>query len=91
MPSSHQPSSSHHQGQPSPITAHVPHQLGYAAYLDTNETEVFTCLNMALADHHDVVPFNWVEYPSRNEVRCCVLSLYRQTLTTSSWTIGLTW
>ena len=58
MLSSHQSSSSHCQGRPSPLLTHVPHQLGYATYLDDNETEVFTCLDMTLTDHHDVVPFN---------------------------------
>ena len=82
MPSSRQSSSSsHHAARPSPLLARVPCQLGYATYLDNNETEVFTHLDVSEADHHDVVPFNWVEYPSRNEVRCCYLSFYRQKLT----------
>ena len=50
--------------------------------------EVFTHLDMLAADHHDVVPFNRVEYPSMNKVHCRVLSFDRQTLTTSSWTLG---
>ena len=68
-------SSSRRAARPSPLLAHVPHQLGYTAYLDSNETKVFTRLDMAEADHRDVVPFNRVEYPSRTEVRCRVLSL----------------
>ena len=75
MPSARQSSSSSRRAaRPSPLLARIPRQLGYAAYLDGNETEVFTRLDMAEADHCDVVPFNQVEYPSRNEVRCCVLS-----------------
>ena len=62
MPSSRQSSSSsRHATQLSPLLARVPRQLGYAAYLDSNETEVFTRLDMARADHRDVVPFNRVE------------------------------
>ena len=84
MPSSRQsPSSSRCAAQPSPLLARVPRQLGYAAYLDSNKTEVFTHLDMAGADHCDVVPFNWVEYPSRSEVRGCYLSFYRQTTDSS--------
>ena len=33
---------------------------------------------MTITNHHDVVPFNQVEYPTRNEVCCYVLSFYRQ-------------
>ena len=91
MPSSRQSSSSHCQGRPSPLLARVPCQLGYATYLDNNETKVFTHLDMATTNHRDVVPFNRVEYPSRNEVHCRVLSFYRQTLTTPSWTLEFTW
>ena len=76
--------SSRRQGHPSPLLAHVPRQLGYATYLDSNETKVFTRLNMATANHRDVVPFNRVEYPSMSEVCCRVWSFYRQTLTTPS-------
>ena len=85
MPSSRQTSSSSRRAaRLSPLLARVPRQLGYAAYLDSNETEVFTRLDMAEGDHRDVVPFNQVEYPSRREVRCCVLSFYRQNLTAPS-------
>ena len=85
MPSSRQPSSSSRRAaRLSPLLARVPRQLGYAAYLDANETEVFTRLDMAEGDHRDVVPFNRVEYPSRREVRCRVLSFYRQNLTAPS-------
>ena len=85
MPSSCQTaSSSRCAARPSPLLARVPRQLGYAAYLDSNETEVFTRLDMAEGDHRDVVPFNWVEYPSKKEVRCRVLSFYRQNLTALS-------
>ena len=85
MPSSRQSSSSsRHAARPSPLLTHVPRQLGYAAYLDTNETEVFTRLDMAEANHRDVVPFNQAEYPSREEVRCRVLSFYRQNSTAPS-------
>ena len=85
MPSSRQTSSSSRRAaRLSPLLARVPRQLGYAAYLDSNETEVFTRLDMAEGDHRDVVPFNRVEYPSKKEVRCRVLSFYRQNLTTLS-------
>ena len=85
MPASRQTSSSSRRvGCLSPLLARVPRQLGYAAYLDSNETEVFTRLDMAEGDHRDMVPFNRVEYPSRKEVRCRVLSFYRQNLTISS-------
>ena len=85
MPSSRQTSSSSRRAvRLSPLLAHVPRQLGYAAYLDSNETEVFTRLDMAKGDHRDVVPFNRVEYPSRREVRCRVLSFYGQNSTASS-------
>ena len=47
---------------------------------------VFTCLDQTLADHHDVVPFRNLEYPTCDQVHCCVLSFHRQTLTTFSWT-----
>ena len=79
MPSSHHSSSSsRHAARLSPLLTHVPCQLGYATYLDNNETEVFTRLDVSEADHRDVVPFNQVKYPSRNEVRCHYLSFYRQ-------------
>ena len=84
MPSSRCSSSSRHTARLSPLLARVPRQLGYAAYLDGNETEVFTRLDMAEADHCDVVPFNRVEYPSRSDVRCRYLSFYRQKLTVPS-------
>ena len=75
MPSSCQSSSSSRRAaRLSPLLTRVPRQLGYTAYLDCNETEVFTCLDMAEANHCDVVPFNRVEYPSRGEVRYRVLS-----------------
>ena len=75
MPSSRQSSSSSRRAvRLSPLLARVPRQLGYAAYLDNNATEVFTRLDMAEGNHRNVVPFNWVEYPSRREVCCCVLS-----------------
>ena len=85
MPASRQTSSSSRRAaQLSPLLARVPRQLGYAAYLDSNETEVFTRLDMAEGDHRDVVPFNRVEYPSRKEVRCRILSFYRQNSTAPS-------
>ena len=85
MPASRQTSSSSRRvARLSPLLARVPRQLGYTAYLDSNETEVFTRLDMAEGDHRDVVPFNRVEYPSRREVRCRVLSFYRQNLTAPS-------
>ena len=77
MPSSRQTSSSSRRvARPSPLLARVPRQLGYAAYLDSNETEVFTRLDMAKADHRDVVPYNQVDYPSNREVRCRYLSFF---------------
>lgn len=54
---------------PSPLTARTPRGLGYAAYLDDNVAEVFTRLDQSGADLRDVVPFNRVEYPTRNQVR----------------------
>ena len=85
MPSSRQTSSSSRRAaRPSPLLACVPRQLGYAAYLDSNETEVFTRLDMAEGDHRDMVPFNRVEYPSKKEVRCRVLSFYGQNSTVLS-------
>ena len=85
MPSARQSSSSSRRAaRPSPLLARIPRQLGYAAYLDSNETEVFTRLDMAEGDHRDVVPFNRVEYPSKREVRCRVLSFYRQNSTALS-------
>ena len=48
--------------------APVPRTLGYAAYLDENTDNVFTRLDMAAIDHHNVVPFTAVEYPSHNNV-----------------------
>ena len=63
MPAQHTQSS-----RPSPLVASVPRQLGYCAFLDSDPNEVYTRLDMTLADRCEVVPFNTVEYPSRHEV-----------------------
>ena len=65
MPASRTTASS---SRPSPATAPVPRSLGYAAYLDHNEDEVFTRLDQTLMDRREVVPFNLPEYPGHDEV-----------------------
>jgi len=42
--------------------------VGYAAYLDTASDVVYTALDQTMMDHREVVPYNRIEYPARDEV-----------------------
>ena len=58
------------------LFAPVPHVLGYSAYLCAKDPESYTCLDQALADPHDVVPFGDSPYLSHVDVSILNLVLF---------------
>ena len=62
MPPSRNNSRTHRQFGP------VPRVVGYNAALHIDDSEVYTRLDLPLADHRDVVPFGDNPYPTLDEV-----------------------
>ena len=52
----------------------VPHVVGYNAALHIEDPEAYTCLDLPLADCHDIVPFGDNPYPTLDEVSIFFLS-----------------